>query len=596
MTLTPEFLDQLKARLSLSEYIGSRLKLHRKGRLYVGLCPFHHEKSPSFTVYEDQGTYHCFGCGVHGDILTFAMEKDGLTFQEAVGLLAPQAGMVLPRETPKSAEEVDTLKALYEICEEASRWYAHRLSDPAGQAARHYLERRGVTSETISRFRLGYAPASKDLLYHLKLKGFREEHLVASSLFVRREDGSLYDRFRDRVMFPITDISGKIVAFGGRLMGPGEPKYLNSSETSIFHKGKNLYAYTFARKRSKEAPLLVVEGYMDVISLHQAGFQGAVAPLGTALTEDQIHLLWRGDDAPLLCFDGDAAGQKAAYRAAQRTLPLLRPGKTLNFLLLPSGEDPDSLIRTSGSSFFEKLVQSHIPLIDLFWKSLVSDHALKTPEDKAALAKKFNDFIKEIKDFMIQTQYREEIKHRLRLLNQHVRGEKVASNKSSLVFKSPGSTFRFDAKATQFKILMASILLYPEILDQLYEEFMLLKCESSQLLSLKEKILEQINLDEKLDRDALKHHLYSEGFGHVYEDITRAEVLTHAPFLKRASGPEDVVKGWRGLYEHMLAQSTRLQDKERLKEYFARHLTLESWEKVKETQSHIPEVAELLEE
>src|SRR5690606_6717050 len=162
---------------------------------------------------------------------------------------------------------------------------------------------------------------------------------------------------------------------------------------------------------------LVVEGYMDVISLHQAGFQGAVAPLGTALTEDQIHLLWRGNDAPLLCFDGDAAGQKAAYRAAQRTLPLLRPGKTLNFLLLPSGEDPDSLIRTSGSSFFEKLVQSPIPLIDLFWKSLVSDHALKTPEDKAALAKKFNDFIKEIKDFMIQTQYREEIKHRLRLLN-----------------------------------------------------------------------------------------------------------------------------------------------------------------------------------
>lgn len=592
MTLTPEFLDQLKARLSLSEYIGSRLKLHRKGRLYLGLCPFHHEKSPSFTIYEDQGTYHCFGCGVHGDILTFAMEKDGLTFQEAVGLLAPQAGMVLPRETPKSEEEIDTLKALYDICEEGTRWYADRLTG----RARAYLERRGLASEVIRQFRLGYAPTGNALLLHLKSKGFREEHLVDSGLFIRREDGSLYERFRDRVMFPITDIAGKVVAFGGRLMGPGEPKYLNSSETPIFHKGKNLYAYTFARKRPKGTPLLVVEGYMDVISLHQAGFQGAVAPLGTALTEDQIHLLWRGDDAPLLCLDGDAAGQKAAYRSAQRALSSLKPGKTLNFLLLPNGEDPDSVIRTSGPSFFEKLIRSPVPLIDLFWKSLASDHALKTPEDKAALAKKFNDFVKEIKDFAVQTQYREEINHRLRLLTRQARGEKTASNKNAYAYKSPGSTFRFDAKATQFKILMASVLLYPEILDQLYEEFMLLKCESPQLLNLKEEILEQINSNEKLDRDALKHHLYSEGFGHVYEDVTRVEVLTHAPFLKRASGKEDVVKGWRDLCEHMSAQSTRLQDKERLKEYFARHLTAESWEKVKETQSCLPKVAEPLEE
>lgn len=453
-----------------------------------------------------------------------------------------------------------------------------------------------VDRETARLFRLGYAPAGKDLLNALKLKGFTEEHLVKSGLFIRRDDGSVYERFRDRVMFPITDIAGKVVAFGGRIMGEGEPKYLNSSETPIFHKGKTLFAYTFARKRPKGSPLIVVEGYMDVISLYQAGFQGAVAPLGTALTEDQIHLLWRGDALPLLCFDGDNAGQKAAHRAAQRALPLLKPGKSLGFVILPKGEDPDSLIRTSGKAFFSRLLETPVPLIDLFWQSVISDQARKTPEDRAALAKKFNDFIVEIKDFTVQNQYREEIRHRFKHLNSQARRGESEPFKKSMTYKSPGASFRFDANAAQFKILIASILLYPEILDEIVEEFMLLKCETPQFLQLKEEILSQINFIEKLDRDALKHHLYKEGFGHVYDEVTRAEILIHAPFLKKNAPLKDVIKGWRGLYGQMSDQKARQQDKDRLKEYLSQHLTREGWEKVKQAQAHALGSHELLED
>jgi len=358
-----EFINYLKARIVLSEIISTHVKIMRRGRLKLGLCPFHSEKTPSFHIRDEQGTYHCFGCGAHGDVFSFLQAVEGVSFMEAVEKLASLNGMTVPAFKDKMIEPNSGQDQIYQALEAATILFEKQLKLSKGFKAIQYLESRGILPETISQFRLGYAVSGNFLKENLSRDGFPEEILQRAGLIIKREeDGSTYDRFRDRIMFPIFDRKGRVIAFGGRILESGEPKYLNSPETSVFHKGQVLYAYSFMqRDLKKEQPILVAEGYLDVISLHQAGFKGAVAPLGTALTEEQILLLWRLRPEPVFCFDGDTAGQKAAIRAAERAMPLLKTGLSLRFALLPKGEDPDSLLRSGGKERFENFKKSLTP-------------------------------------------------------------------------------------------------------------------------------------------------------------------------------------------------------------------------------------------
>jgi DNA primase len=327
----PAFLDELRFRVRLTDVIGRKVKLVRKGREWAGCCPFHNEKTPSFYINEDKGFYHCFGCGAHGDVIRFLTEAEGMGFLDAVQNLADMAGMEVPRATPEDIQKAERVKGLHDIMDAAATHFTEQLNGIGGSAARAYFERRGLSRETIQKFRLGFAPDSRTALRTALLaKGASEQQLIDGGLLIQVEDKQPYDRFRGRVMFPIRDPKGRVIAFGGRVLDGGEPKYLNSPDTPLFDKGRNLYNFDVAAPLArKSAEIYVVEGYMDVIGLAQAGIETAVAPLGTALTEDQIKLLWRCAPEPLLCFDGDAAGQKAGLRAALRALPLLEPGKSL---------------------------------------------------------------------------------------------------------------------------------------------------------------------------------------------------------------------------------------------------------------------------
>ncbi|NDH61195.1 MAG: DNA primase, partial [Alphaproteobacteria bacterium] len=389
MAFPPGFLDELRARLSLSDVVGRKVSLKRRsGREYAGLCPFHNEKSPSFTVNDKKGFYHCFGCGEHGDAVGFVMKTEGLSFPESVEKLAREVNLPVPRATPAERERAERASTLQEVVELAARWFQKQLRLPVGRNGLDYLRGRGLSEETIDDFRLGFAPDTRDgLLAALKRENVPIDKIVEAGLAIQPEDKrEPYDRFRGRVMFPINDRRGRVIAFGGRVMGTGEPKYLNSPETPLFHKGANLYCLDRARLAvTKDQPVIVAEGYMDVIALHGAGFTGSVAPLGTALTEGQLGELWKLADEPFLCFDGDNAGRRAASRAAERALPLLRAGKSLRFLALPAGEDPDSVIRARGADAIRRVLELARPLSDVVWDMETEGKPADTPERRASL-------------------------------------------------------------------------------------------------------------------------------------------------------------------------------------------------------------------
>ncbi|WP_145200501.1 DNA primase [Sphingobium sp. B2] len=395
MSLTPAFLDELRARTSLSTLIGRTVKVQKAGREYKACCPFHNEKTPSFTINDEKGFYHCFGCGAHGDAIRWMTDQRGLPFMEAVKELAQAAGMEVPAADPRAAKRAEAAKGLHDAMAAAQGFFEEQLGGIDGADARAYLGKRGISDATRRAFGFGYSPDGRGRLKSA-LKEFGEPMLVEAGLLIDPDgaepDGGktrkrdTYDRFRGRLMLPIRDIRGRVIAFGGRILGAGEPKYLNSPDTPLFDKGRTLYNIDRASPASRNTGrVIVVEGYMDVVALAQAGFADAVAPLGTALTEHQIERLWKMVEVPILCFDGDSAGQKAAIRAAMRALPLLRPGHSLAFATLPAGKDPDDLIRAEGPAAMDAVLAAAQPLVDRLWSHEQTVAPLDTPEQKAAL-------------------------------------------------------------------------------------------------------------------------------------------------------------------------------------------------------------------
>ena len=419
MRFGEDFLEELKSRLRPSDVIGRSVKLRRQGREFAGLSPFNQEKTPSFFVNDEKGFYHCFSSGKHGDIISFLQETEGLSFVEAVERLAADAGIPMPISDPKDIERQQKNNSLRDWVAEATKYYTEELTRVRARQARNYLEGRQLKQSDWLKYGLGYAPSARTgLKDHLVALGAMPADLVEAGLLVQPDDGGpAFDRFRDRIIFSITDLRGRPSAFGARaLSANAKAKYLNSPESSLFHKGKTLYRYAEARKAAakiRAKGLIVAEGYMDVIALAKAGFEHAVAPLGTSLTEEQLALLWRIGPDPILCFDGDAAGKRAAYRALDRALPLLEPGHSLSFAWLGEGLDPDDLIREKGANAMQEVLLAAQPLVDVLWFRELNLEPLQTPEQRAGLNARLRDITEQIKHKELAALYRRDLFERV---------------------------------------------------------------------------------------------------------------------------------------------------------------------------------------
>lgn len=422
MSLSPAFLDELRARTLLSALIGKSVKLTRAGREWKACCPFHNEKTPSFTVNDEKGFYHCFGCGAHGDAIRWMTDQRGLPFIDAVKELAQAAGMDMPEPDRRSAERAERARGLHDVMEDARKWFSDQLHGIAGAQARAALERRGISAETARIFSIGFAPDARGRLREA-LHDYGDAMLVEAGLLIQVEGKEPYDRFRGRLMIPIRDVRGRVIAFGGRILGEGEPKYLNSPETPLFDKGRTLFNIDRAQAAARRTDrIIAVEGYMDVIALAQAGVEDVVAPLGTAMTEHQIERMWRMSDVPILCLDGDSAGQKAAIRAAHRALPLLAPGRSLSFVTLPDAMDPDDFVRARGKAAFDALLDKAEPMVDRLWAQELSAEPLDTPERRAGLRRRLNELAQTIADPMVRGEYQAEFRQRADALFRPAQG------------------------------------------------------------------------------------------------------------------------------------------------------------------------------
>ena len=523
-----KFLDELRSRISIADVVGTKVKLTKRGREYLGLCPFHNEKTPSFTVNESKGFYHCFGCGAHGDIVKFEMDANGLPFIDAVKKLADKVGMQLPSWSKESQEQNLKRKSLYEIMDIACAFFEKNLRMPVGaQGLAYFKEKRGLSDETIKKFRLGFAPNNNGLKALLSSKGVSEHDMAELGLIAVPEDKNRppHDFFRERVMIPIIDKQGNVIAFGGRIMDNSQPKYLNSPETPIFNKRRILYNMNNAREPAYGSKRLIIcEGYMDVIALDCFNFNYAVAPLGTALTEEQIIEAWRVCNTPTLCFDGDGAGIKAAIRSIDRVLPILKAGYSVNYIFLKEKKDPDELLRSLGAPIFEQYLQRAKPLVDILWHKCKMNKDMDTPEQKALIEKETFDEVAKIKDDQIRNYYTQEMKKRIYYTfgkgsiykntptpnnNEptQVNNHPKTAYKARRIKQENTSVYHFVKKPPLNDLvirgIIAAMLLYPELIEKYEEKLTAFEINDSRMAKVLAEIIEINQEDEHLDSETL---------------------------------------------------------------------------------------------
>ncbi len=596
MSFPPAFLDELRLRLPLSEIVGKRMRLVRAGREYKGCCPFHKEKTPSFYVNDEKQFFHCFGCGAHGDIIGFTMRHDNLSFPEAVESLAAQAGLQVPQDTPVERERFDQEKRLLALLERATVFFEEQLRAPTGREALGYLKGRGLAEDAMRRFRLGYAPNdAQALIRKMQSEDFTLDEMLTVGLIKKAEDRpDHYSFFRNRVMFPVGDRRGQTVAFGGRVMGDGEPKYLNSPDHALFHKGKLLYGLSRARAAVQQGqPLIVVEGYMDVIALAEAGYIGALAPLGTALTEDQLALLWRllpradardpaRDYSPILCFDGDNAGLRAAARAVDRALPLLTPTHTVRVAYLPASEDPDSLLRSAGRGAMQSVLDQAKPMIDVLWSLALEGRRLQTPEDRAEAGRAVRQKVGMIRDESLRGLYQDDVEKRLAALFHWPSAETARPNMSGSFTKSKKQNQRSafsgqriqsplilprrqppNAQILREKVLLALMMNHPSLYHEFGEDLVRTPFGTPGLEALKRQIVDLFESDsqETLDAAEVYRHLSEgdvvSGGAERLADILSEAIYLHAGFARPASSYERARRGWKSIWNKYLQEQVQ---------------------------------------
>ncbi len=543
MALSPQWLDELRSRVTLSSVIMRTTKLTRAGREWKACCPFHNENTPSFTVNDQKGFYHCFGCQAHGDVISWMTDQRGLSFMDAVKELAAEAGMEVPAPDPRAAAQAQQRAGLHDVMLAAQEFFVANLRGPGGAQARDYLKRRGFNDYTIDRFGFGWAPDDRTAL-KTALSRFDESMLVEAGLLISVEDRQPYDRFRGRVMLPIQDARERVIAFGGRILESrdGLAKYLNSPDTPLFDKGRTLYNIHRAGPVSRKSNrMIAVEGYMDVIALAAAGIEDAVAPMGTALTENQIELLWRMVDKPVLCFDGDAAGRRAAMKAVSRALPLLRPGKSLQIVTMPAGLDPDDLIKQDGSQAVEKLLAEPKPMLDLIWEHERDAGPLASPEDKAGLKQRLIQHTEEIADNDIRSLYRRELLDRFSAFAYPPREQRSFTPRAGYSSgnrpapTSPQMTARLKRAASGAfrdmltQSVMAGFARHPDQIDEHAERLLRLSAAVPELAASVDYL---INHAETLE-DGENSPIFAEGILPPPPDNTRFS------FLMEGSDPDD---------------------------------------------------------
>jgi len=579
MRFDQSFLDEIRARLPVSQVVSKRVKLKKQGREYIGLSPFKQEKTPSFTVNDQKGFYHCFASGEHGDIFKFLQVTEGLAFPESVERLAGEAGLDMPKVSAQAEQREKGRDRLREAMEAACLFFESSLKDVPGSSARDYLRERGVTAQTRDTFRIGYGGRNRHgLKEHLAAKGFDAMEMAQAGVIISGEDIPVsYDRFRERLIFPICDHRGRVIAFGGRALSADvKAKYVNSPETPLFHKGHVLFNQGGARQAAYEREqIIVVEGYMDVIALAQAGFPNAVAPLGTALTEDQIKLLWRMASEPVLCFDGDEAGRKAAYRAVDTALPLLESGHSLKFVFMPGGQDPDDLIQEQGAGAFAAQIEKSRPLASVLWTREVEGGDFSTPERRAALEDRLAGLLKQISNIRVRRHYAQDIAERLKKLwnksvdtqppfrgkagsrpqrfdKRGMRGVFPKQRQSDWEYGGASESLKRSALvsgrteiASREALIVHTLLNHPWLLEAYPEEIAHLSFKNRRLAGLRDEMLNLMSGDKALDFEALHTQLNTSESGAVVAQVERA--ITHKSdwFAEPGASPSDVETGWR---------------------------------------------------
>jgi len=554
MRFPSEFIDRLRNYLPISEVVGKRVPIKRHGREFHALCPFHKEKSPSFTVNDEKNFFHCFGCGAHGDSIGFIKDFEGVTYPEAVERLAIEAGLPVPQMTREAEEFERKRHTLEDVMALAAHWFGEQLETPGGAEARDYLRDRGLTAETIAHFGLGYAPGGREVLKHALMKqDISEDMLKEGGLIAVTDQGGTYDRFRGRLIFPIRSLQGKVVAFGGRLLPSAQAsnaaKYLNSPETPLFKKGEILFAYDIAKRNIRESgTIMVAEGYMDVIALHQAGFTTAVAPLGTAVTESQLKLLWRAAPEPVMCLDGDAAGQRAMQRAAELALPLLKPGFSLKFATLPPGEDPDSLIKRSGSAAMQQVLAQANILSHVLWNQSLSHFGSVTAEDRASLEQHMMQTAEKIADPIVKQHMRSFFREQIFALNRQKKGARRVT-----VEAAPGPLPAANDDGSHLKRLeeqlISLIMLCPNLIYQADIEEYLGNMDFTQpiLDKLRATALEVSADTESMDSASLCAAFGYRGYGEKVEALLHSKTATlpQASRAKILDNPVAALSAWR---------------------------------------------------
>jgi len=631
MKFSDSFLDEIRARIPISEVVGSRVSFDRKKTNrakgdFWACCPFHGEKTPSFHCEDRKGRYHCFGCGVSGDHFRFLTELDGLSFPEAVERLADQAGLPMPVMDRQEREREEQRKTLFDVMELATQFFEQQLQAPAGAKARAYLRDRGLAAPVQREFRVGYAPESRNALKEfLASKGALKDQIEACGLVVHGEGIAVsYDRFRDRIMFPIPDSRDRIIAFGGRALSPDVPaKYLNSPETELFHKSNVLYNFARARKNVHEAGVLIAaEGYMDVIALHAAGFKTAVAPLGTALTERQVELMWRLVPEPVLSFDGDGAGLKAAYRAIDLVLPGLQPGRSVRFAMLPEGQDPDDLIRAEGPEAFREVMNAALPLAQMIWNRETAQGIFETPEKRAELEARVRSVVALIRDESVRRHYEQDMRERLagffgsasRGSSGNQRFERAGGNQqrggysaasggragmpsgrfgaspsllnSSLMKKSGSARIPLREAA-----LVVGIVNHPALLQRYFEEFCSMPVTSPGLEAMRQKVVDVLAMEadggDGIGREVIHAALKADGQGEFFEraedQLKRNRVwqsLAEAAF-------EDAADGWKQAYTLHMRSHTLNRELKAAEQALAQDDSAENLERLLQIQAEI---------
>ena len=580
MRVPPSFLEDIRGRVSISAVIGRKVAWDRrksnpgKGDFWA-CCPFHGEKSPSFHVDDRKGRYHCFGCKASGDIFTFLVEKEGLSFPEAVERLAQEAGLPMPVVSEADREREVQRASLYEVMDMAARFFEAELQAARGSRARGYLADRQLSPAIQKEFRLGYAPDDRSALRsHLADKGVAVEQMAEAGLVISGDDIPVaYDRFRDRVMFPIRDPRGRVIAFGGRAMSKDVPaKYLNSPETPLFHKGNVLYNLDKARGPAHEkGQIIAVEGYVDVIAMHRAGLPQAVAPLGTALTEDQLRILWKQTPEPILCFDGDGAGVKAAYRALDLALPLLEPGHSLRFALLPEGQDPDDLLKAQGPQAVREVVEGAQPLSEMLWQRALGQNDRSTPERRAQFEKELRSLLNTISDEAVKKHYLAEMSERLRQLfapiggnrNTGFRRQPFVNNGGKRPFKPnvrpwdiqqpptaglrrlAGQSAHQAGAERRERMIVLTLINHPELVHEFLDAFASLEMAVPELDSLRTQIIDSAALRSGLDGTDLKAHLITMGSGPLLDRLEAQAKRLNEWFLGSGAAQDDARTGLR---------------------------------------------------